>query len=143
MPEWLEGWAEVDPATGCWLWVRALTTAGYGAWFRDGGRLAHRIVYQRLVGPIPRGLTIDHLCRTRRCVNPDHLEPVSMRVNLLRGESPAALNARKARCIHGHLFDRANTYWYCDYRGRWMRQCRRCRADYQQELRARRKAAMA
>jgi hypothetical protein len=72
----------------CWVWQRALRTSGYGAWTRrsDGlhGRYAHAVSYETFVGPIPDGLQIDHLCRTRACVNPAHLEPVTQRENMQR-----------------------------------------------------------
>lgn len=71
-----------------------------------GGRrravLAHRLAYEILVGPVPAGLTLDHLCRNRACMNPAHLEPVTMRANVLRGEAPAARQARRTHCRHGH-----------------------------------------
>lgn len=88
---------------GCWLWRGCILSTGYGQAWIDGQRdNAHRIAYELLVGPISEGLTIDHLCRVRHCVNPDHLEPVTMRENLLRGESPAAHHARKTHCAEGH-----------------------------------------
>lgn len=73
---------EVDGATGCWNWVGALDRYGYG---RKAKTSAHRWYYRKFIGEIPNGLTIDHLCRNRQCVNPDHLEAVSMRENLRRG----------------------------------------------------------
>ena len=78
-------WAKVDRSGSCWLWLAA-TSHGYGT-FQSNGKLvrAHRYAYELLVGPIPGGLVIDHLCRTTACVNPEHLEPVTQRENLLRG----------------------------------------------------------
>src|SRR5262249_20449266 len=78
--------------SGCWRWIGAINAEGYDTLHRD---LAHRIVYELLVELIPAGLTLDHLCRNRSCVNPGHLEPVPLAINVLRGESPPARNARK------------------------------------------------
>lgn len=77
----------VDEASGCWLWDRALSSTGYGTTTNAEGRsqLAHRWMYEQRVGPIPEGLDIDHLCQTKRCVNPLHLEPVLPSVNCQRG----------------------------------------------------------
>lgn len=108
-------WTKVDVSGGptrCWLWTGSLTDRGYGDRFRldDGRKQApHRVAYELLVGPIPDGLFIDHLCRVRHCVNPLHLEPVTCQENLLRGQTLAAFNSRKTHCIHGHALDEANT----------------------------------
>lgn len=96
-------WAkfERDPDTGCWLWTAAIDeTTGYGRFHIAPGNMgyAHRFSWELLVGPIPDGLDIDHLCRTRRCVNPAHLEPVTRQVNLLRGETLAAAHADHRDC---------------------------------------------
>lgn len=100
----------VDPDTGCWLWDGA-TTVGYGRIKRNSRiDMAHRITYELFVGPIPENLTIDHLCRVRSCVNPAHLEPVTIAVNVMRGESLPARNARKTHCPQGHPYDDENTY---------------------------------
>lgn len=78
---------EIDPITGCWEWLRARHPDGYGAaWDGKRVRRAHRVMYERLVGPIPTGLVLDHLCRNPGCVNPAHLEPVTDAVNLRRGQ---------------------------------------------------------
>ncbi len=115
-------WARVEKTPACWLWTGSLSSDGYGQMVNPF-HVAHRLSYEMLVGPIPDGLQIDHLCRNRRCVNPTHLEPVTVRENLLRSPiTLAARNASKTHCIHGHPFDEQNTY---RHNGR--RQCRICR----------------
>jgi HNH endonuclease len=97
-------WSKVNKTETCWLWTACLNSAGYGEFCdrRCRSRLAHRVAYELLVGPIPAGLTLDHLCRVHNCINPAHLEAVTMRVNGLRGDSPPAMNARKTHCKRGH-----------------------------------------
>lgn len=83
----------------CWLWQGYLEKNGYGRIVKDGGKkLAHRVVYELFRGPIPEGLELDHLCKRRNCVNPNNLEPVSHKENVLRGDSFSAKNARKTHC---------------------------------------------
>lgn len=111
----------------CWLWIAAIDRKGYGAFGgpRDRTQVvrAHRVAYELVIGPIPDGLTLDHLCRVRRCVNPEHLEPVTGRENSLRGESVAAVNARKTHCIRGHEFTPENTKIQAQGRQRACRIC--------------------
>lgn len=96
-------WAKVDKTATCWLWQGAKDSGGYGQIRAGRQEKAHRLAYQWLVGAIPEGLQLDHLCRVRNCVNPDHLEPVTPRENTMRSPvSPSAVNARKARCSAGH-----------------------------------------
>lgn len=97
-------WDRVIKTDGCWVWGRGLTGAGYGE-FQVGGRvfLTHRYAYELVNGPIPQGLELDHLCRNRRCVRPDHLEAVTPRVNQHRGEGFSGVNHRKTHCVNGHL----------------------------------------
>lgn len=93
----------IRKTTRCWQWLGSTNQAGYGSAWIDG-RLsrAHRVVYESERGPIPSGLTLVHLCGIRDCVNPAHLEPVSLRENILRGGCNAARNARKTHCAaHG------------------------------------------
>jgi len=115
--------------TGCWLWQgRVHPRTGYGqAWFDGTNRLAHRVMFTLVRGPIPAGLQLDHLCRVRHCVNPEHLEPVTARENTLRGVTLPAANAAKTECPRGHLYDTDNTY--VDRRGG--RHCRACKAARQ------------
>jgi hypothetical protein len=97
-------WSKVDFDGECWSWLRSSRTPeGYGLFYMSGRHfLAHRLAYQELVACIPSGLTLDHLCRNRGCVNPSHLEPVAMRENVLRGIGPTATNSQKVQCIRGH-----------------------------------------
>ena len=114
--------------SGCWEWQAAQLSGGYGS-FTLAGRttVAHRFAYQYWVGPIPAGLTIDHRCCNPVCVNPDHLEAVTMKVNVLRSlTNPSAINARKTHCKRGHAFDEENTYRF-RYGSGWGRACRACR----------------
>lgn len=104
-------WAMVDRSGECWLWTGSLDRAGYGFDSVNGRTVrAHRRAYLALVGEIPEGRQLDHLCRTPRCVNPAHLEPVTAQEDTLRGEGPAAINARRTKCVNGHEFSPENTY---------------------------------
>src|SRR3990167_6386730 len=117
------GQSQPEPNSGCWLWTGADDGNGYGT--LTVGRVmrkAHLYSYEAFVGPIPEGLQLDHLCRVRCCVNPDHLEPVTQRENILRGMGIAAVNARKTFCKHGHEFSAENTR----VRKNGTRQCRAC-----------------
>lgn len=137
-------WSKVEFTETCWRWQGAINKGGYGSFGIRRGLgpmrtvLAHRWAYEFCVGAIPEGLTLDHLCRVRNCVNPDHLEPVSLRANTLRGISPHAQNARKTHCPQGHPYDEGNTY-VRPYGGR---DCRVCRAkamrNYSERQRAHR-----
>jgi len=94
----------IDEDTGCLIWTGAITTPQGYANANVGGRtvLVHRLIFELLVGPIPEGHQIDHLCRVRACINVEHLEPVTQRENILRGTSPSAVHARQTECIRGH-----------------------------------------
>lgn len=95
-----------EPMSGCWLWIGAIQSKGYGNY---QSRLAHRVSYERSVGKIPDGLTLDHRCRVTSCVNPAHLTPMTQKKNNSLGYSPTALNARKTHCSKGHEFTPENT----------------------------------
>lgn len=115
-----------EPNSGCWLWI-ATNRGGYGR-VKFRGRLceAHRVSWVLYRGDLPDNLDIDHKCRNRCCVNPDHLEPVSHRINVLRGVAPTAVNAAKTRCVNGHEFSRENTIETVSAAGTVYRKCREC-----------------
>jgi hypothetical protein len=122
----------------CWHWTGKPNDGGYGRFSIDGRRYrAHRVSYQHFTGPIPDGMEIDHLCHNRdlscagggscihrRCVNPEHLEATTHRINMLRGHTVAAANALKTRCPQGHELTPENTYWHDG-----TRHCRSCRSE--------------
>ncbi len=115
---------------GCWEWTGKIAKdTGYGHHVtccnaKHKHHLAHRYSYELYVGKIPEGLCIDHLCRNRKCVNPQHLEPVTMRENILRGNSIAAINSKKTHCHKNHKLSGRNLYITPDGR----RQCKKCSA---------------
>lgn len=104
-------WLHVTKTETCWLWTGHRMAAGYGLF---GGsaktHLAHRVAWELLRGEITEGLQLDHLCRVTACVNPDHLEPVTPAVNILRSEAWSAKNARKTHCKNGHPLPPAFPY---------------------------------
>lgn len=117
-------WARVHKVPAeCWTWQSTTSPGGYGVFrFKNNKFSAHVWAYRRFVGPVPEGLQLDHLCHTRdtscsggdscphrRCVNPEHLEPVTPRENTLRGKSIQAANADKTHCVNGHPFSAMNT----------------------------------
>ena len=124
-------WANVDASGDCWEWTSALHPSGYGYFTAKGRKSwrAHRYAWTLLVGEIATGMTLDHRCRNRRCVNPDHLEPVTSEENNLRSGSFSAINARKTHCKYGHEFTPENTYVQYN-KGKPGRRCRACHLAY-------------
>ncbi len=142
LPPEVRFWAKVDKSGDCWLWTARLSHNGYG---RFVNQAAHRTAYEMLVGPIPEGMQLDHLCRVRRCVNPSHLEPVTPRENLMRSENQVAKHAAKTHCPHGHPYSGRNLY----ISPRGHRVCRACshagdlaRREIEKEKRRGARAAM-
>jgi len=120
LPEKLLDRISFEPTSGCWLWMGVPDKDGYGRTRIVGVPTwrAHRAVYFILRGYMP--VSLDHLCRVRSCVNPDHLEDIDIRTNILRGG-----NARKTHCKRGHLLDGGNIIWEPGKKGRHCRICNR------------------
>ena len=132
-------WLKVDKGSGCWEWLGHKTQGGYGVYpFEGRTHTAHRLSYRFAKGPIPTGLEIDHLCRNHGCVNPDHIEAVTHRVNMVRGNTFIAAKVGQTHCIHGHLFNEKNTY----IKPNGTRMCRSCSASRAKRRRDRRKASL-
>lgn len=118
----------------CWLWATtAVDGGGYGVFGRriePRGRTvmfkAHRVMYEDKYGEVPNGTELDHLCRQSLCINPDHLEPVTHKENVLRGLSPPAQKARQETCLKGHPFRDRRTK-------RGNRVCLSCKAERQRK----------
>jgi hypothetical protein len=119
-------WSKVEKTETCWLWTGARNSTGYGSYWHDARvQTSHRVAYETFVGPVHAGLQLDHLCRIRNCVNPDHLEPVTPQENVRRGEAGAVNGARqrnRTTCLNGHQRDDI-------YEWRGIRFCRACRRD--------------
>ncbi|PYQ25660.1 MAG: HNH endonuclease [Acidobacteria bacterium] len=135
--EKLLGRIEQSP-TGCWLYTGGIGDHGYARFYlpRRGSkrprlRWGHQVAYELFIGSVPAGRQLDHTCRVRHCINPTHVEPVTQKINLLRGVGFSAINARKTHCPEGHPYDSLNT---------WHRQtgARRCRTCHRQSERRRR-----
>lgn len=121
-------WSKVDASGDCWEWTAATAGRGYGHLVVAGvDRYAHRVAWEMLVGPIPEGLQLDHLCRNIRCVNPDHLEPVTRQENIRRAFPRRGVNhrnAQKTHCKRGHLLAGSNLV---PAEHRYCRECRNLR----------------
>lgn len=135
LPAYIGCRVEVAPS-GCWLWTGNQNGRGYGYLYVRGShaagqerrRVSHRVVYEILIGDVPEGLELDHLCRVRLCCNPSHLEPVTRAENVRRGDAPDAvrrLYAAQTHCVNGHEFTPANTR----QRPTGGRACRQCGRD--------------
>lgn len=127
-----------NKTAGCWIWQGVHVGGGYGFLSmningKPSGKLAHRLSYELHIGEIPEGYEIDHLCKVRDCVRPEHLEAVTRQENINRSNIGKAQRAM-TECKHGHPFDEENTYWYRGLRG-----CKICRRNNLRKSRKRRK----
>lgn len=126
--------AKVHMTSGCWEWVAGKDSGGYGQIGVDRRvKRAHRVAYEAIVGPIPEGLELDHLCRNRACVRPEHLEPVTRYENVRRGNGWAGTNARKTHCPKGHEL--------ASHLKEFHRRCLVCKRTETREYMRRRRAA--
>lgn len=132
--------SHISKSDDCWVWLGKPANTGYGqiGFGKRNERVtknAHRVVYELLVGEVPEGKQLDHLCKNRLCVNPAHLEPVTQRENLLRGDGIPAVNAAKTHCVRGHKLSGDNVRTYGLRGGRQCIQCVRMRQkQYRQKV---------
>lgn len=149
LQERLDLYSIPEPNSGCTLWLGSITPRGYGAFVVTIGELGngvkkfkgpHVVAYELKNGPVPDGLVIDHKCRNTICINADHLEAVTQRENILRGEGLAAKNARKQVCSNGHALTVENVLPV--RKGNHLgRECRECKRIAKRERRARERQA--
>lgn len=120
-------WSKVRKSKGCWIWKGTVTDRGYGRFCYEGKSYsAHRFHWLWKRGTIPNE-TLDHLCRRRSCIRLSHLEAVSVKENVLRGDGITAKHSRKTHCVNGHPFSGDNlAYWGKSQQ----RQCRTCKAHW-------------
>ena len=136
--------SKIKPVGDCWMWTGHTNSRGYGGfWNGESTIKAHRFSWVFLMGPIPKKLVIDHLCRKRSCVNPGHMEIVTNKENILRGVSPSAKHARKTYCYRGHPLSGENLNLCLLRNGTKKRECISCRREYHRVYYLKRKAAEA
>ena len=145
-------WIEVDPETGCHTWTGRLNNMGYGlmtvaqAGYKPLTLSPHKVAYELRRGRVPEGMVLDHTCRNRACANPEHLETVVQRENVMRSPiAEGALNAAKTHCPQGHPYSAENTYVYhhASPKKHTSRTCKTCRREYARQYQARKRAEVA
>jgi hypothetical protein len=130
---------EVHQPSGCWQWTGCLHRLGYGNLainhppVRSYSLMAHRVAYTLLIGPIPEDMTVDHLCRNRGCVNPDHMQIVTLKENIHRSFHPNQISRRSGACRKGHREFRVD---------RRQQVCKVCERESQARYKARKKAGL-
>jgi hypothetical protein len=133
-----EGRADLGP---CWLWTGHHSTRGYGYFWGNGKEIiAARFAYESEYGKVPEGLELDHLCKTPPCIRPSHLEPVTHKVNVLRGEGVSAMFARRTHCARGHDLTIEGAFYYARTKNGFSRRCKRCHMLHCKEQYQKRKA---
>lgn len=140
---WASFWSKVSSQGSCWVWTGYKERDGYGVFavHISGTKKSipfkvYRLSYTLIKGEIPKGMQIDHLCRNRGCLNPDHLEVVTCKENVLRGNGLCAINKKKTHCPQGHEYNLTNTY-YDKNGGRYCNICRAvAREKYLQKKRS-------
>lgn len=134
LPERFERQYIPEPNSGCWLWIGVSNSQKgklrYGYIGHKNKKLsAHRYSYERFIDIIPEGLVLDHLCKITLCVNPNHLEAVTQKTNILRGETGKYKRPIKSHCLHGHEFTKENSYI-----NKNTKRCRKCANLSRQKL---------
>lgn len=129
-PLYLRFFEKVEKGDKCWIWKGAVDAHGYGSFVIEGlTKKSHRVSYEMSKGEIPEGLVIDHICKNKLCVNPEHLRAISRVENVMIGDGPTAKNARKTHCNRNHPLSGSNLY---TYKGK--RYCKACRSSPQLAL---------
>ncbi len=121
-------WRKVNQSGRCWIWLGTVLPSGYGRFMVKGvGYLmAHRVSFTLCKHPILPTLALHHICRNRQCVNPDHMEPMTLSENTHRGRSVSVVNGKKTHCLNGHKFTKETTRLKRKRNGLISRECRVC-----------------
>ncbi len=129
--------SKINKTDNCWIWIASKDSRGYGKfWIKDKYFYAHRFSYQIFKGQIHEDLVLDHLCHNKSCVNPNHLEEVTIGENVLRGNSISGINSRKTHCKNDHEFTLESTYFRLNNGNRMCKICEKVRVkQYYKDIR--------